>query len=384
MPKIRTSHLSDLDSSASAAGMLFVVSTPIGDVDDITLRALRVLKKADVIVAEEGKVAARLMAQHLINKPIEELNEHNERTQTPHIVQMLRDGKNVALVSDCGTPLLADPGGALVREAIAAGLAVQAIPGASSVMTALVTSGLPMHEFLFAGFLSREPAERRIQLRRLAMESRTVVVLETPYRLLPLMQAAAEVLPERRAYLGCNLTMPSETHHYGTIQELYAKFSTHRFKGEFVLCFEGTGNPELIGTATPALVSTQRDSERYSKHDEAIKQPTAARQRHALRSHSLDEPVYRQKQRTQRSSDSKKFGEKRKSSKAAVGERSVREKPKNGKKFSSSKFSSSQSDFSQSGSKSGFKSGFSSHNHKRRTPSSHPSSPVPRKRSDKP
>ncbi len=224
---------------SAPTGTLFIVSTPIGNFDDITLRAIEVLKKADLVVCEELKVGARLLHQHRVSKPIEELHEHNEQEQTEILLQKLQTGSALALISDCGTPLVADPGQGLVRRALELGINVTAIPGVSSILTALVTSGLDSSQFLYAGFLSRESDERLQQLRSLAKEPRTVVLLETPYRLKPFLEAAATVLADRRAYLGCNLTMPSETHHYGTIDELWRKFSKLKFKGEFVLCFAG-------------------------------------------------------------------------------------------------------------------------------------------------
>lgn len=220
-------------------GTLYIVSTPIGNNEDISNRALKTLKQADIVVGEEGKTVARLLHDHRITKKLEELNEHNENEQTRALMQLLKNGKTLALVSDAGTPLLADPGAQLVRKAIEAGIPVRAIPGVTSIMAALTTSGLPMDSFVFAGFVSREPGERLQDLKRLAQEPRTVALLETPYRLVPLLEAARQIMPQRRAYLGCNLTMDSETHHYGTVSELYTKFVVSRFKGEFVFCFEG-------------------------------------------------------------------------------------------------------------------------------------------------
>lgn len=232
-------------------GTLFVVSTPIGNNDDITLRALKILKQSDIVVGEEGKTVARLLHDNRITKKLEELNEHNENEQTNRLLQLLKNGKTLSLVSDAGTPLLADPGTQLVRRAIDAGITVRAIPGVTSIMTALTTSGLPMDSFVFAGFVSREPSERLQELKRLAQEARTVVLLETPYRLVPLLEAARQIMPQRRAYLGCNLTMDSETHHYGTVSELYTKFVVSRFKGEFVFCFEGAKGGQSSAASPP-------------------------------------------------------------------------------------------------------------------------------------
>jgi 16S rRNA (cytidine1402-2'-O)-methyltransferase len=222
----------------TTTGTLWLVSTPIGNKDDITLRALEVLKKCDVVISEEAKVAAQLLHSHSISKEIEELNEHNEDEAAGQYIELLKSGKNLALMSDCGTPLLADPGLVLVRKALKAEIPVSVVPGASSILTALVRSGFDGSQFVYGGFLNRRPEERETELRKLAGESRTVVLLETPYRLKPVLEAAAKVMPGRRAYIGCNLTMPFETHHYGTFAELWEKFEDERFKGEFAIVFE--------------------------------------------------------------------------------------------------------------------------------------------------
>jgi 16S rRNA (cytidine1402-2'-O)-methyltransferase len=243
-------------------GTLYIVSTPTGNNEDISNRALKTLKQADIVVGEEGKTVARLLHDHRITKKLEELNEHNENEQTRTLMQLLKNGKTLALVSDAGTPLLADPGAQLVRKAIEAGIPVRAIPGVTSIMAALTTSGLPMDSFVFAGFVSREPGERLQELKRLAQEPRTVALLETPYRLVPLLEAARQIMPQRRAYLGCNLTMDSETHHYGTVSELYTKFVVSRFKGEFVFCFEGVKGGQPF---TPQGADSARDDRRERK-----------------------------------------------------------------------------------------------------------------------
>ncbi len=227
-------------------GTLYIVSTPIGHVDDITLRALEILKKADMIVCEEIKPAARLLHEHRVSKDLTELNEHNEAEASAEVLEALKEGKSVALISDAGTPLLADPGEVLVHLAIENRVPIKAVPGASSVLAGLVCSGLPTRQFIFAGFLSREPSERLREFGELAREKRTVVLLETPYRLKPLLEAAAEVMPERRAFLGCKLTTSFETMHHGTMAELKAKFEGLKFKGEFVLAFAGIAVDEKV------------------------------------------------------------------------------------------------------------------------------------------
>ncbi len=227
-------------------GTLYIVSTPIGHVDDITLRGLEILKKADMIVCEEIKPAARLLHEHRVSKDLTELNEHNEAEASGEVLEALKEGKSVALISDAGTPLLADPGEVLVQMAIKNRVPIKAVPGASSVLAGLVCSGLPTRQFIFAGFLSREPSERLREFGELAREKRTVVLLETPYRLKPLLEAAAEVMPERQAFLGCKLTTSFETMHHGTMAELKAKFEGLKFKGEFVLAFAGIAVDEKV------------------------------------------------------------------------------------------------------------------------------------------
>jgi len=228
-----------MDAQPVKTGTLYVVGTPIGNVEDITLRALRVLKSCSVVFCEEFKVGARLLRAHRIDKPLESLNEHNEVEATERVLEYLRQGKDVALISDAGMPVIADPGAFLIRRILREGLPLVVVPGPSSILTALVRSGFSTDQFLYAGFLSRKPEERRRQLQALAEELRTVVLLETPYRLRQLLSDAAAVMPQRHAYLACNLTLPYETHHYGTFAELWERFRHSRFRGEFVLCFEG-------------------------------------------------------------------------------------------------------------------------------------------------
>ncbi len=231
--------------SSASCGQLYVVSTPIGNLDDITIRAIAVLQSVDVIVCEEMKEARRLLDYYDIDKELLELNEHNDTEATITAVKLLAAGKKIALISDAGTPVVADPGSLLVAAAIRYGYPVHVVPGPSSILTALVRSGMSMDQFLYAGMLSRKKDERVHQVRMLALEPRTVVLLDTPYRLTTVLGTLAEVMPGRRAYIGCNLTMPNESHHYGTLSELYEHFKTNRFRGEYAIVIEG--NPSSVG-----------------------------------------------------------------------------------------------------------------------------------------
>jgi len=223
-------------------GTLYIVSTPIGNKKDITYRAAQILQNADIVVGEEFKETSKLLMNLSLTKDIELLNEHNEGEQTGVLLELLKSGKSLALVSDCGTPIFADPGLNITKLCISHGIEVHAIPGASSIMTALVTSGFTLKQFLYAGFLQRTGEERIDEILQLTKVRKTVVVMDTPYRLKVLLEAFASIIPHRPAYVGMNLTMGSETHHYGTFRELYNKFKSEKFKAEYVLVFQGLDN----------------------------------------------------------------------------------------------------------------------------------------------
>lgn len=220
-------------------GRLYVVSTPIGNFNDITIRALNVLREADLVLCENFKEAAALLKYFSLDKELDSITVKNEEERYPEFIMMIEQGKTIALISDCGTPAFADPGNQLINTAVARNLDVQVLPGATSIMTAIVRCGFDIERFYFAGFLSRTSPERVAELRKLSMNDDTFCLLETPYRLMPLLEDAVQVIPTRRAYLACNLTMSNETHHYGTIQELHDKFLDKKPKMEFVVVIEG-------------------------------------------------------------------------------------------------------------------------------------------------
>lgn len=222
-------------------GTLYLVATPIGNYDDITHRALRILHEADVIVYEERREGQRLLNHYGVpEKLIESLNEHNEAAASFHIIEHLKGGRNVALISDAGTPVFSDPGQILVRKAIDAGITIVPIPGASSLLPALTLSGFPIDRFLFYGFLSPKTPRRIAELRQLRNERRTMVFMDTPYRLVPLLRDLAEVFGDtRRVAISVNLTMPDEQIFRGTAHELHRFFESHELKAEFVVVVEG-------------------------------------------------------------------------------------------------------------------------------------------------
>ena len=243
--------------------VLYIVSTPIGNEDDISLRALKVLKKVDTVICEEEKIGALLAKRHNFSANLEQLNEHNEDEYAPQLIERLQNGESFALISDAGTPIFADPGRYFLNLALDANINIVVVPGPSSIMTALVRSGFKSDVFTCAGFLSRTTEDRLMEMQALALEPRTTVLLETPYRLKQILEAAAKVMPDRKAYIGCNLTMSFEHHHYGTFSELHQAFTDTPFKGEFVIVFEGHPGRTLLSV----LSNFEKKKERIAISD---------------------------------------------------------------------------------------------------------------------
>jgi 16S rRNA (cytidine1402-2'-O)-methyltransferase len=232
-------------------GILYLVATPIGNFDDITFRALTILKSVDLVIYEERREGDRLLRHFDIHKPVESLNEHNEAAASFNILSHLKSGKNIALVSDCGTPVFSDPGQLLVRKAIEQHVKVVPIPGASSLMPALTVSGFSIDQFVFYGWLSPKKERRRAELRQLMQERRTIVLMDTPYRLVPLLRDLADTFgTTRRICIAFNLTMLDEHVFYGTASELYKKLSDKEMKGEFVIVIEGRDNKPVAKTTS--------------------------------------------------------------------------------------------------------------------------------------
>lgn len=257
-------------------GRLFVVSTPIGNRLDITYRAVEAIRDCDLVICEEFKVGAKTMKDLNLTKDLDTLNENNEQEKVYEFLGKLKSGMHIALISDCGTPLFADPGYELVRAAVRSGLAVEVVPGVTSIMTALVRSTFNIDGFVFAGFLSRKPEDRFKELKEIARETRTVALLETPYRFSAFMDAAAKVMPDRQVYIGMNLTMPFESHHYGTFSELRDKFDGQKVRAEFVVCIEGNSRPDSVKKAIEIL-----DADEYS--DEIIASRSSERREYSDR-----------------------------------------------------------------------------------------------------
>jgi 16S rRNA (cytidine1402-2'-O)-methyltransferase len=215
-----------------AAGRLVVCPTPIGNLQDVTLRALQALAQADEIACEDTRHTRLLLARHGLSAKLVSLHEHNERSRAGELVQRLHGGAVVALVSDAGTPLVSDPGFALVRACLLAGIAVEVLPGPSAVTTALVASGLPADRWLFVGFLPRKRAEL---MELLAHAGQTLVAFESPRRLARTLRALAELDGERPAAVCRELTKLHEEVRRGSAAELARHFEAHAARGEIVL-----------------------------------------------------------------------------------------------------------------------------------------------------
>jgi 16S rRNA (cytidine1402-2'-O)-methyltransferase len=222
------------------SGILYLVATPIGNYDDMTFRAIKVLKEVNLIVCEERSEGQRLLHHYGIENQIETLNEHNEAAAAGIFINILKEGKSIALISDAGTPVFSDPGRILVEKAIQQNIKIVPIPGASSLLPALIVSGFPIKEFVFAGFLSPKRERRLTELRELRKEPRTIVLMDTPYRLIQLLRDMSEVFGEtRRVCIAFDLTLSTEEVFHGTALTLHQKFLKEEKKGEFVVVLEG-------------------------------------------------------------------------------------------------------------------------------------------------
>ncbi|MBV9771797.1 MAG: 16S rRNA (cytidine(1402)-2'-O)-methyltransferase [Bryobacterales bacterium] len=218
------------------SGTLYVVATPIGNLEDITLRALRVLQEVDQIACEDTRHTRRLLERHGVVKPLVSYHEHNESARAAELLRELEAGKNIALVSDAGTPLIADPGYRLVAEARAQGITVSPIPGASALLSALSASGLPTDSFVFGGFLPAKKTQRRKTLEEVKSYPATLVFYEAPHRILEALDDIAEVLGPRRVMLARELTKIHEEFLAGVAAELRETLAKRpSLKGEITL-----------------------------------------------------------------------------------------------------------------------------------------------------
>jgi 16S rRNA (cytidine1402-2'-O)-methyltransferase len=219
--------------------MLYVVATPIGNLGDITLRALEVLKQVDLVAAEDTRHSGLLLKHYKIDKPFISFHQHNEAMRTTQLVQRLEAGEKIALLTDAGTPGLSDPGTRLIRECIRRHLPFTMIPGPSSILTALVGSGFSTDQFFFGGFLPVKSGRRKRELGIAATRAETSIYFESPYRLTKTLKVCIEILPDRQLCVARELTKKFEEFRRGTAGELLAHYEAHPAKGEMVLLISG-------------------------------------------------------------------------------------------------------------------------------------------------
>ncbi len=218
---------------------LYIVATPIGNLEDITLRALRILKEAELVVAEDTRRTGNLLKHYEIKKPLLSYHDHNKAERTQRIIERLKAGEKIALVSDSGTPGISDPGFYLVRKAIESELPVIPIPGPTALISGLVVSGLPTDKFVFEGWLPRKSTQRKRRLKELSQEPRTIIFFESPHRILNSLKDCLLVFGDRQGALCRELTKKFETVRRDKISNLIKEYSDKSPKGEFVVVIEG-------------------------------------------------------------------------------------------------------------------------------------------------
>jgi len=227
------------------SGRLFIVPTPIGNLEDITLRAINTLKEVDLILAEDTRTSSFLLKHLGISKPLKSYHQHNEHKILDELISQLNSGKNIALISDAGTPGISDPGFLLIREAVEKNISIISLPGATAFVPALINSGLPCNEFSFYGFLPQKKG-RQTRLKLLELEEKTFIVYESPFRLVKLLQELQKHLGAKRKACVCReLTKLFEETKRGTLEELILFYNSKPVKGEIVVVVQGNKNIDL-------------------------------------------------------------------------------------------------------------------------------------------
>jgi 16S rRNA (cytidine1402-2'-O)-methyltransferase len=231
-------------------GVLFAVSTPIGNLEDITLRALRILKAVSMIAAESVARTKGLCQHHGIRTKLTSFNQHNQKVKLPELIRILKFGSDLALVSDAGTPGISDPGATLINRALREGIRVTPIPGPSAVSTALSVSGMPVNSFVFAGFLPNKPGRRKKALKELVTEARTLVFFEAPHRLIGMLTDLKEIFGDRHIVLLREMTKIFEEIKGGRISHILDYLTPEKLRGEFTLVVGGQKEQEKTDSLT--------------------------------------------------------------------------------------------------------------------------------------
>ena len=224
------------------SGTLYLVATPIGNLEDITFRAINILKQVDIIAAEDTRQTLKLLNHYEISKPLISYHRHNEEVKVESLIQKLKDGNNIALVSDAGTPVISDPGEIIVKEAIKEEINIVPIPGACALINALITSGLDTKEFCFYGFLSLNKKIRKNKLEEIKKENKTIILYEAPHKLLSTLKDLEKILDNRKIVIARELTKIHEEFLRGTVPEILEKYPEPR--GEHIIIIVGNSKKE--------------------------------------------------------------------------------------------------------------------------------------------
>jgi 16S rRNA (cytidine1402-2'-O)-methyltransferase len=251
-------------------GILYIVSTPIGNLEDITARALRILGEVDIIAAEDTRRSLKLLNHYGISKPLISYWKEKERSRAEELVRKLLTGQSVALISDAGTPGISDPGAILIKMAIEENVPVVSIPGPSACIAALSLSGLPTDQFAFIGFLPPKQSQRKKILTELSLETKTMIFYEAPHRILETLVDMEALFPGRRAALVKELTKMHEEVLRGNISEILANIEQAKIAGEFILIIEGKTDKDIVSTED-ALVEVHSLLKKGLGRKEAVK-----------------------------------------------------------------------------------------------------------------
>lgn len=269
------------EAPENPGGCLYLVGTPIGNLEDITLRALRILKEVDQIACEDTRHTQKLLAHHDIHKPLLSYHEHNEGKRAPELAAAMEQGARIALVSDAGMPLVSDPGHRLVALCLEKDISVVPIPGPSALLTALSGSGMPTDEFLFVGFLPARSGPRRRALERLRIEDRTIILYEAPHRVVECMADALKVLGDRPGCLAREVTKLHEEFLRGKLSQILKSVEKRPVRGEITLLLgpPGTAEVSAVGDSSQTLAARVEELMRQARLDRREALKLAAKER---------------------------------------------------------------------------------------------------------
>jgi 16S rRNA (cytidine1402-2'-O)-methyltransferase len=278
---------------AEPTGCLYLVGTPIGNLEDITFRAVRILKEADQIACEDTRHSLKLLNHYDIAKPLVSYHEHNEMTRAPELVLAMEQGAKVALVSDAGMPLVSDPGHRLVTLCLRHKIPVIPVPGPSALLAALSASGLPNEEFLFVGFLPARSGERKRAIERLRIEDRTIIFYESPHRIEETIAEAREILGDRPACLAREVTKLHEEFRRGTLSEISSSLQERPARGEITLLIAASdaADSRSVGACSTSLVERVEELMQQAKLDRKDALKLAAKERGITRRAAYDQLI---------------------------------------------------------------------------------------------